>query len=339
MRVARVARVALVAALLGSSGCQSCGTDGVHHLPDAPPPPDTALDASAPTGGAMIVALSPPGPQNGDPASWEGALAFEIARDGDPAVAITGIDKAALHDPSDVLFHAATSEVLVANRHGNNSADGVAGSISRFRYDPATRAFTANGEILGTSLAGVHQLAIDPTTGELFAANLNTGVSRFTFDGAGQAAEQAPISDGPARGVAIAPDGQRLYVSTAANVIRQFALPAGTELAPTTIPSTATLHYFAIRQGELYVAALDDAKVYRFQIAADDSLTAIDAIDAQAPIGVAFSEDEQEMFVTGHRTSNLVQRYRYVPASDTWEATTEVPLASSLGGVAMLPIR
>ena len=31
---------------------------------------------------------------------------------------------------------------------------------------------------------------------------------------------------------------------------------------------------FAIRQGELYVAALDDAKVYRFLINVDDSLTA-----------------------------------------------------------------
>ncbi|MBL0220848.1 MAG: hypothetical protein IPQ07_44130 [Myxococcales bacterium] len=323
-------------------GCESCGSDGVHHLPDAPPPPDAVdgpLDAFVPTGGAMIVAQSPPGPQNGDPSTWQGALAFKIAADGAPALAITGIAATSLHDPADVVFRAASSEVLVGNRHGNNSADGVSGSISRFLYDPITQAFTPGGEILGNGLAGVHQLAFDPVTGELFAANVNAGVSRFTFAQGGSATPAGTISSGPTRGVAVAPDGKRLYVSTAANVIRQFALPGGTELAATTIPSTATLHYFALRQGQLYVAALDDNKVYRFQLAADDSLSALPSIDAQAPIAVAFSESGLEMFVTGHRTSNLVMRYRYAAATDSWEPTTELALPSSLGGVSMLPIR
>ena len=39
---------ALALLLVALAGCESCGTDGVHHLPDARPEPDAALDAFVP---------------------------------------------------------------------------------------------------------------------------------------------------------------------------------------------------------------------------------------------------------------------------------------------------
>ena len=327
-------RALLAAAFTVVAGCESCGTDGVHHLPDAPDPPDAP---GVRPGGAMIVTESPAG--NAPISAWGGLLAYKIETTGGAATPITGIDKSAVRDPVSALYRASTSELFVSNRHGNTSADGVPGSISRFRYDPATQAFTANGTITGATLIAPHQAAISPTTGELFAANVNNGVARFTFSG-DTPVEGTAIAIGRTRGIAVAPDGNRLYVTTAGNVIRQFALPAATELAPLTLPVAANLHFAAVHEGQLYVAGLDVAKIYRYQINADDSLTELPAIDTVPnPAAVAFSEDGQEMFVPGHRTTTQIARLRHDAAGDTWTPLAEISVAGSLGGVAVLPIR
>lgn len=332
-------RAAALACLASLGGCESCGTDGVHHLPDAPPPPDAALDAfeGAHTGGAMVVTESPAG--NAPISSWGGVLAYRFPMTGGTETAISGIDKSLVRDPVSVVLRPGTNEIFVSNRHGNASADGVAGSLSRFHYDPATQAFTAAGTITAPSLIAPHQAAFDPVTGELFVATKDNGVARFTFSG-DTATEGTPIAIGQTRGVAVAPDGKRLYVTTAGNAIRQFALPAGTELAPITVPVAADFHFVALRAGQLYVAGLDIAKVYRYRIEADDSLTEVAQIDTVTnPGAVGFSEDGLEMFVPGHRTTTQIARLRYVSATDTWMPTTEISVAGSLGGIAILPIR
>jgi hypothetical protein len=128
-------------------------------------------------------------------------------------------------------------------------------------------------------------------------------------------------------------------------VIRQFDLATGNELAAVTVQSGANLHYFAQRAGQLYVAGLDAQKVFRLDVAADDSLTLAGDLPAANPASIAFSESGREMFVSGHRTSSIVARYDLVTGGDasdggdSWLATTDILAGSSLGGVAMLPIR
>ena len=330
-------RRSLALAVVVLAGAAGCGDDGVHRLPDAPPPPDAAPDAGVHPGGAMLVTESPAG--NAPISTWGGVLAYRIDATGAAATPITGIDKAAVRDPVSVLYRASTQEVLVSNRHGNTSADGVAGSISRFRYDPATQAFTANGTIVGPTLIAPHQAAIDPISGELFVATKDNGIARFTFNG-DTPVEGTPIAIGATRGVAVAPDGQRLYVTTAGSAIRQFALPAGTELAPLTLPVAANLHFIAVHAGRLYLAGLDVAKIYRYRIESDDALTELAAIDTVPnPAALAISEDGMEMFVPGHRTTTQIARLTYQPQTDSWSSTTEISVAGSLGGIAMLPIR
>ncbi|MBV8760374.1 MAG: hypothetical protein JO257_23985 [Deltaproteobacteria bacterium] len=255
----------LVLLALSLAACDSCN-DAVRHTPDshvvdarADAPADVAslFDASDPNS-TVLITQSPPGPTNTDPATWGGVLQFQVAGDGTSLVAGTGIAKTSVEDPVSLAFKSATSEVFVGNRHGNNAADGTAGSISRFAYVQSTHALTARPEITGNGLDGVHQVAFSPTTGELFAANQGNGVSRFTFDAAGTPVANGMIGSGTTRGVFVAPDGKRLYVSTASNVIRQFDLATGNELTAVTLQTTGNLHFFAIRTGELYVAALDD---------------------------------------------------------------------------------
>jgi 6-phosphogluconolactonase (cycloisomerase 2 family) len=329
----------------GATGCGSCGTDGVNKLPDAPilddsgdidgPPIDAAI-----TGGVLVVTVSPPGPANNDPATWGGVVAYEIASDDGAATQITGIDKALLADPVAVIYRATSQEIFVAERHGNNAADGVAGSIARFAYSPTSRAFTPSGRITGANItSGVHDMVLHPTTGELFACNVSTGISRFTFTG-NTAVPNGMLSDGACRGLAISPNGSTLYMSTAGNVIRRYDLTTNAELPATTATGAPNLHFMAQRQGQLYVAALDAARVYRFQINANNTLSELAPIETITnPSAVAFSESSQEMFVAGHRSTPVVGRYRFDLANDTWIPTSELALGASTGGLVVLPIR
>ncbi len=345
----------LVAAVYCAVGC---GGDDDGARSDAAPPPDArAADASssvvdapvgpdadvgpdaAPpeSGGALLVTKTPGG--NVGVALWDGILLYDIPTTGADAVQSADIDKSLVADPAGLAFRPGASEVLVGNRHGNTAADGTAGSITRFDYDPVARTFTPAGAITGNGLAGVHQVTVSPTTGELFAANVNAGVSRFTFDVDDDAVPNGTISNGATRGVVVSPDGARLYLTSANNVIRMFDLGTGAEATPLTLGTTANLHFMAIRQGQLYAAALADGKVYRFDIGVDNGLTLVEAIDSPTPVAVAFSEDETEMFVSGHLSGDLVARFRYDATEDTWTRTGEIVVSVSLGGVVMLPTR
>lgn len=338
------ARVKLALVLLALPACDGCGSDPNRHIIDSPHAGsdstvfhDAALvDASNPNS-VLFVTQSPPGPDNGNQATWAGVLQFSITGDGSPLVAEAGIVKTELADPIDLAFQSKTSEIYVSNRHGNNAADGVAGSISRYAYDQATHGLTQLAPITGNGLAGPHQIVFSPTTGELFAGNVDNSISRFTFDASGAAIANGTIGTGLTRGVFVSPDGKRLYATAASATIRQFDLATNTELTPVTItaPANPNLHFFGYRLGDLYVAALDLQKVYRYHLEANDDLTFVEAIDASSPIGISFSADGMEMFVTGHRTSDLVQRYTF--DGTTWQPAGTQDLGVSLGGILLVP--
>lgn len=282
----------------------------------------------------LFVTQSPPGPVNQNPATWQGVLQFSVASSGAPLTPASGIDRSAVGDPGGLAFRAASSEVFVGNRHGNNQPS----SISRFFYNPGTHALIPNSTVTGNGLYGVHQLAFNPVTGELFAANYAGGVSRFTFDAAWNAIANGTIGSGTTRGVAVSPDGARLYVTTAGAVIRQFDLASGTELTPVTVPGgVGGLHCMRILNGVLYVAAFLDDRVYRYTIGSGNDLTYKDSIAVNDPVSVAFSPDGQEMFVTGHATSDLIYRFQYDAQTDSWVQTAAFDANSSLGDVLVVP--
>ena len=314
----------------------ACGDDAVHHLADAPP--GTGDEAGVNHNSTILLAQSPGGPGNGDPATWGGVLQFQVTGDGAALVAGLGLAKAQLHDPVALVYQPTLHELFVGERHGNNAADGVAGSIARFRYDQTSHALTANGAITGNGLAGVHQVAFSPTTGELFAANVNGPISRFTIDAAGTATPHGTLALPAVRGVWVSPDGGRLYATSFDSQLHQFDLATGAELAAVTVAGSGTqLHFFAQRGTELYVAGLSDNAIHRFEMASDGTLTFVADIAADSPVGVAFSADGLEMFATGHRDSDLLDRYRYDAATDSWTKTDAIDEGSSLGGIAVLP--
>jgi len=292
----------------------------------------------------LLVTETPPGPYI-DQSLWSGVLAFTVAGDGAPLVPAAGIDKSLLADPACVAFRASSSEVFVGNRHGVNAADGVPGSISRFIYNGGAGTLTAHGTIVGNSLSAVAQIAFSPLTGEMFVADFNyptsgPSISRFTFDAAGNAIANGTLGNGPTGGVAVAPDGRRLYATSGgqtSSIIRQFDLAnGGAPLADVTIAEAPRLFNMAVRNGVLYVAAVDVNKVYRLTIGAADDLTLKDSIAADGAVAVAFSPDGNEMFTAAHLTSEFIDRFSLNASADTWTSTTKVMTTSSLGGILVL---
>ncbi len=284
---------------------------------------------------SLFVTQSPPGPLNGDPATWQGVLHYHAADSGSELTPETAVPKEAVADPAGLGFRASTHEVFVGNRHGNNRNS----SISRFRFDFATRNLVPNGTITGNGLYGVHQLAFNPVSGEMFAANVNSGVSRFTFDAQDNPVAHGIIGNGPARGVAVSPDGRRLYVTMGINdTIRQFDLATGAELPSVKVPTgIGGLHYLRIHRGDLYVAALSDDRVYRYHLDAANNLVLLGYLPMNDPADVDFSPDGQEMFVTGHRSSDLIYRFRLNADAATWAEVSALDSGSSLGAVLVIP--
>ena len=184
------------------------------------------------------------------------------------------------------------------------------------------------------STAAAHpQVALSPTTGELFAADLNTGISRFTITG-GVASPNGTISTGAIRGVAGAPDGKRLYYTSASNVIKQFDLTTNAFLPDVTINTATSLHYLRFRgTGELYAADFG-GQVFSLTVDANDNLSPSSAIPSVGALSVAFSPDLTEMFIAGHGTGVISQ---YLLSGNTWVPSGVINTGTSLGDILVIP--
>lgn len=307
--------------------------DGGGPMPDGGaivPGDASGMDAAPPSKKFFLMVTQTPA---GDAplSTWGGVARYDIADDNMPAKQGVGIDKSKVADPCGLAFRNRSAELFVGNRHGNQAADGVLGSISRFRYDRATEKFTPNGEITGNGLARVHQVTFTPSEDELFAANRDGGISRFTFDKSGNPIANGVLTaNGWIRGVAVSPDGKRLYATTAGDIIRQFDLTNnGAELATVNVDTNANLHFMYVIGSQLYVPGVNSGYVYRFKIEANDSLSLVDKTMADQPISVALSPDKLELFAAGHVSSDLIDRFK--ATNSAWTATTQINTGWSLG--------
>ncbi len=275
-------------------------------------------------------------PYNASPETWGGLIRYRLEETDGAATGIAGIDKSELFDPAGLVFRETSQELLIGNRHGN----GGNGSISRFLYDNDTSTFTANGQITGNSLDGVHQMALNPVTGELFAANYGGGISRFLFDGAGNAIANGTIGGSQwTRGVAVSPDGERLYATSVTNVIRQFDLATGTELTSVSVSGSSKLHNIRLRNNnELYVADPFTGMVYQFAMDSNNDLSNQVDIYAPSAVSLAFSPDGQEMFASGHLTSHQVTRLLLDPDTQVWQDNGAIYPEVPLGDIWVMPL-
>jgi hypothetical protein len=281
----------------------------------------------------LIATNSPPG-SSADPSTWRAVLRFDIASVGGTATPLANLPTTEVFDPAGVAFRTA-NDVYIGNRHGNVLG---LGSISRFSLSPDGVTATFRENFTAPNMIGVHELAFNPLTNELFAASVSNGIFRFRFNGD---ATPTPIgvfaTNRQNRGVAVHPNGLFIYASGASSQIFRFRLDEGggiTELPALSIPGAQNLHFFCVSPSarELYVADINTNQVFRFTILGNSDLIAKPSIPSPSPSDVSISPDGTELF-TGSHLQGGITRFR-LNASDTWVQTGRLD-APQMGGFAI----
>jgi DNA-binding beta-propeller fold protein YncE len=314
---------------------------------DAPP------DVEQTTTKFFLLASESTTSPSSNPADWYGVLRFDLDADFAQAVPATGggqdIDKSLLQDPFGLAFAKTTAEVFVGNRAGNTPGGG---SIARFLYDKKTMTFSPTGTPLtGNGVADVHQVALNPDEDQLFVATNTAGLPKFKLVNNTWQANGMFCNPGDwTRGVAVAPDGKRLYVSTAGTVIRQFDLTTNTEILPALqIPNSANLHFMTVcsdpkicSPAQLYVgdagnpADSGTGGIFRFDIGANDDLTVVDKTAAGPTFSVALSPDGQELFAGSAYANNMIKRFKLT--NGAWvEENQAITTAADIMSILVFP--
>lgn len=281
-------------------------------------------------GAILATPNCPPGGQtNPGP-----VLLFEFEGTG-PLTELPSIQGSFFNGPCFAAFNA-QGELFVGNRHGN--VGGGQGSITRLTVD-ANGNVAFNGLITGNSLEAVHGLTFSPT-GELFAANLSNGtISRFLFDAQGNAIPNGVITTGVGNqeGLVFAPNGE-LFAANYGSILRFLFDPATGAAIPHgsfAIPGSGRLHGVALSaQGELFVADVDTARVFRFLFDSAGNPVSNGTISVPGdPVGVAFSS-VAELFVTRH-SSGGISRFLFDGAGNA--ISNGFIATPQMGGPAVFP--
>jgi hypothetical protein len=312
--------------LVGRAGDAVAPTEDVDVQP---PDPESEL------GGRILLVTESPYGTNPDPETWGGVLRFELGEEGALLPPATGIAAQHLHDPWGLAWRDESQELFVGNRHGNFPGQADSAGIQRFLYDADANAFVTNGTITGDDLREVHQIELDPETGELFAANGASGIARFTFDDSGTATSNGALETGMTRGVTMSPGGRKLWVTSATASVRQFDVGTWNELAPVATEDGAMLQNLTVHDGLLYAPGYASDAIYRFRIGTDEDLVLLDAIEATSPVCVAFSRDGERMYASG---DGVIERFTRDSANDSWELVEAVPSERSFGSMVVLDV-
>jgi hypothetical protein len=286
----------------------------------------------------LLVTQTPPGSVDiTNPANWGGVLNYTLPSAQGAATPGTGIGSASLSDPSGLVHSESLGKLFVGNRKGNT----VDTTVTRFDH-VAGGGFTNPNNFGVTGLQGIHQVALSPTTGELFVASFNNGIRRFTTPDATATDNGVIFSGASMRGVAISPDGTRLFGTVASGVIRQYDLVNNLELTAFDLgpQGASSLHFLRLRgSSELYAADFGSDRVFAMDLAANvlSNPTFFTSNDA---ISLAFSPDLSEMFVSTHQTSTVIRRYTFDSGTDAWLASSagDIAVGSSLGDIITIAI-
>ncbi len=257
--------------------------------------------------------------------TWGGVQRYNVSNAGGSMTLGNGIAAGALSDPAG-LSRRANGELFVGNRHGNVASS----SVSRFLYDSGTDTYQTNGTISGNSLFGVHGINFS-NTDELFAANVNGPISRFTFSG-NTASANGTMSSGPARDVFFSADGQWAYITQGVSgSLVKYDLSNGNQVGVLGVSGASGLHWGSWRGGEYFVGDFSGNQVVSIKFDANGNiLSSTQAASVTGAVGVAFSPDGSEMYVSGHSTG-LISRFLY--SNGSWTANGSINTGKNLGDI------
>ena len=266
------------------------------------------------------------GSLGGNTSLYGGIQQYNFATTGGAATAGPGVDASLLHDPAGL--RAAGNSVYVGNRWGNQAGQG---SVQEFTFDGAGLNFSQ--DITGNGLQRTHGLGINPITGELAAVNAgNGGASRFLPSGPGFTSNGS-WSGGDWRDLIFSADGTKAYVTELNSTIRVIDVATGTS---TTfgVSGASAMHQMAWNNGSLYVTSFNSSSVHRVDLdASGDPVSSVVVATPAAAIGIAFSTDGQEMFVSGHTSDTI---FRFLNNNGVWDANGTIDTGHNMGYLAVV---
>lgn len=281
----------------------------------------------------LVIAQTPPG-NNTDTSNWREVYRYEIDGNGGATTQLAGIPVGQVFDPVSVEFRSPT-ELFVGNRHGNTLGEG---SISRFKIDSFGNYNYLGNFTASNMTSGVHEMSFNSVTGELFAATIGSGIFRFTFSD-GNPSPNGSFEYGAWDGLQVSPSGDYIFATNFATNVYQFQINAdGTiNLIDSFSPQgVGRVHFFGTRfNEELFLG--DDAgnRVHRYEILADGNLNYKGFMTVPSAVDIAFSPDNQEMFVSSY--SDGIYRFLYDDYTDSWMQTGLIEMQWA-AGIAITPV-
>jgi len=271
---------------------------------------------------SLFAAETTTGSLGGNTALYGGIQQYNFATTGGAAVAGPGVDASLLHDPAGL--RASGNSLYVGNRWGNQAGQG---SVQEFTFDGTSLSF--GQDITGNGLQRTHGLDVNPITGELVAVNaFSGGASRFSAPGF---TANGVWNGGDWRDVIFSADGTKAYVTELNTTIRVIDVASGTS-STFGVAGANAMHQMAWNNGSLYVTGFNSSSVHRVDLDANGNPISSSVVaNPTAAIGIAFSLDGQEMFVSGH-TSNTI--FRYLNNNGVWDANGSIATGHNMGYLA-----
>ena len=263
----------------------------------------------------------------GNTSLYGGIQQYNFTGTGGSYVSGPGLAASSVHDPQGLRARA--NKLFVGNRWGNQTG---LGSIQEFDFDGAGLNFVQ--DIAGNGLQRTHGLDVNPVTGELVAVNaFNAGASRFTPSGSSWNAN-GMWNGGDWRDILFSADGTKAYVTELNSTIRIIDVATGTS---TTfgVSGASSMHQMAWLNGSIYVTAFNSSSVHKLNLDSSGNIVSSSfVLSSNSAIGIAFSPDGQEMFVSGH-TSNEIYRY-LSDGTGGWTANGSIATGHNMGSLAVI---
>lgn len=287
--------------------------------------------ASAQAQFTLLAAETTAGSLGGNTSQYGGVQQYDFTGTGGSFTTGAGLPSSSLNDPIGGFYRG--SDYYVANRHGNTIG---LGSVQKFTWSGTS--LTGGATILTqsrSSFQGFHGIAMAPN-GDIFVTTLNGGTRRYQDSGSGYV-DIGGVASGPTRDVWISPDGNKMIETTTGGSIRVTDVLANSFGSTTTfnVAGASSMHQIAFSGGELYVTAFNSNSVHKVTLGGTYTPTGSSLLfNTASALGVAFSLDGQEMFISGH-TSNDIRRYMWNGSSCAF--TTSISTGRNMGYLTTVP--
>lgn len=250
----------------------------------------------------LFAAETTAGSNGGNTAAYGGLRQYEFTGTGSAATPGAGLPASSLNDPAGLALN--SGQLFISNRHGNTLG---LGSVQRADWDGTNLSnLTTVATQTQSSEQGFHGLGFAPN-GDMFVTTANDGTIRYRDSGSGYA-KIGKTTSGPRRDAWISPDGNKLYETGIGNSIRITDLAANSfgSFTDFTVSGSNAMHQMAWKNGSLYVTSFNSGQVYRMSVDAN-FMPVSSTLVATVPgaLGIAFSPDGQEMFVSRHSIGGI----------------------------------